>query len=383
MPFIYRRYELGRIAETIQTSNSASAERPTDLTPFREYKGVIHVHSTHTGEIHEAFDELLNAARDNELDFVLLTEHYSTAYDTTAVTLDGFYGTTLFVAGNEIDTRTGDRLLMIPGGADAADLRNSETPNVLKSIRDKNRIALIAYPERFRSWDEAFDGIEVNNLFTTSKQASRLTLPDVFWSFPAYRSLAMARHFRRPDDNLARFDQLAAQRKISLHIGLDAHSNVGFHIFGDELGHRFLGIKLDPYADVFRLSRLHVLIDGNQPLTRETLIDAIRGGRFFNGFDVLGDTKGFSFVATGSGNTSTMGDEVPFTAGMTLKVVSPLPARVVILKNGERVHDAVAAREVSLDVPTPGTYRVEVYRQDLGDIFSSVPWILSNPIYVR
>jgi len=31
----------------------------------------------------------------------------------------------------------------------------------------------------------------------------------------------------------------------------------------------------------------------------------------------------------------------------------------------------------------PGVYRVEVYREDLGEPFSKMPWIMSNPIYVR
>jgi hypothetical protein len=35
------------------------------------------------------------------------------------------------------------------------------------------------------------------------------------------------------------------------------------------------------------------------------------------------------------------------------------------------------------DARDPGAYRVEVYRDDLGQPFDKVPWIISNPIYVR
>jgi hypothetical protein len=31
----------------------------------------------------------------------------------------------------------------------------------------------------------------------------------------------------------------------------------------------------------------------------------------------------------------------------------------------------------------PGEYRVEVYRELLGSPFDKMPWIISNPIYVR
>ena len=59
------------------------------------------------------------------------------------------------------------------------------------------------------------------------------------------------RYFQRPAENLAKFDEAAAKRPISLFAGTDAHSNIGFHIFGDDAGNKLINIKIDPYEKIF------------------------------------------------------------------------------------------------------------------------------------
>src|SRR5215213_2888750 len=118
IPFIYRRYQTGKLAEKIAQLDS---QRTTYSDPrFKEYKGIIHAHTNLGGHSTGFFDELIAAANANDLDFVIMTEHYTDLYDTSALTLNGVYGKTLFVGGNEIDTADGDRFLMAPGSAEAA-----------------------------------------------------------------------------------------------------------------------------------------------------------------------------------------------------------------------------------------------------------------------
>ena len=125
IPFIYRRYQTGKLAEKIA---QLDAERTTYQDPnFKEYKGVIHAHTNLGGHSTGSFDELIAAANANDLDFVLMTEHVSDAFDTAAQTLNGVYVKTLVIGGNEIDTSDGDRLLLIPCGGDAAKARMSGT----------------------------------------------------------------------------------------------------------------------------------------------------------------------------------------------------------------------------------------------------------------
>ncbi len=120
---------------------------------------------------------------------------------------------------------------------------------------------------------------------------------------------------------------------IPLFAGSDAHSNIGFHFFGDETGNKLLDFKFDDYAMIFRVVRTHVLLESGKELTQETLLNALRLGHCFIGFDVLGDTKGFSFTA----GQKIQGDEVPFSAGMSLEVHVPLPSRISVLKDGQEV----------------------------------------------
>lgn len=378
IPFAYRRYRLGRAADQIKANEAARSES-SDVR-FDEYKGVIHAHTGLGGHSTGNFDELISGADAAGLDFVLMTEHWSDSYDTSALTLNGRYANTLFVGGNEVDTADGDRFLMIPGSNDAPQLRKMSTAAVLDKLHAEKRLALITYPEKFVSWNSDFDGIEVFSLHTAATQMNRFaTLFDILWSGRSYPELTFARTFRRPDENLAKFDEMAAKRKISLFAGTDAHSNIGFHIFGDDAGHKWLNFKLDPYRTSFRLARMHVLLPKGTALTQESLVDAVRAGRFFTGFDAIGDTTGFRFSA----GDKTFGDEIPLSPVLTLDVSAPQKARIVTLKNGAKFDEQTDAQNATIKPDGPGVYRVELYLDGLGTPFSEMPWIMSDPIYVR
>ena len=385
VPFVYRRYQIGKVAAKIAETDAN--RQPAQDPRYNEYKGIIHAHTNLGGHSTGSFDELIAAANANDLDFVLLTEHYSDVFDTAAQTLNGVHGKTLFVGGNEIDTTDGDRFLLIPGGGEAVKARMSGTTAFLDAAHRENKLALVTYPERLKSWDAQFDGIEVFSLHTAAKAMNPLTaLGDLIWTYPGYPELMLAQGWTRPDANLAKFDEIAAQRNISLFAGTDAHSNIGFHLFGDDAANKPLGIKLDPYETMFRMARMHVLIEKDKPMDRESLIEAIRAGNFFIGFDAIGDTTGFSFVAVGAGiahPTHTMGQEIvePVSA---LKSPPWQPGlRFVAYKNGAAILDTIVVDEFSFQPQGPGTYRIEVYRNDLGPPLDKMPWIISNPIYLR
>ena len=85
-PFAYRRYRLKRLQNTIQ--QLASQRIPNDTaTEYVDYKGVIHVHTSLGGHSSGTFTELIAAAKSNDLDFVIMTEHPQAEFDTAAMTL--------------------------------------------------------------------------------------------------------------------------------------------------------------------------------------------------------------------------------------------------------------------------------------------------------
>jgi len=72
-----------------------------------------------------------------------------------------------------------------------------------------------------------------------------------------------------------------------------------------------------------------------------------------------------------------------YTTGISLTALAPISARYVVFKNGEQVQEALETTNATIPIDGPGVYRVEVYRTDLGDDYAKIPWIFSNPIYVR
>jgi hypothetical protein len=294
------------------------------------------------------------------------------------LTLNGKIGGTLFVGGNEANT-VSDRFLLIPGSAEAFNRRMSESMDFVSNFKKQGKLALVTYPETFKSWDSGFDGIEVFNLSTSAAQGNGpWFLLQALWTYKSHPELTIASFLSRPDANLRSYDEVARRRRVTLAAGSDAHSNIGFHLFGDDTGNKVLDLKLDNYRTVFRVVRMHLLVPKDTALTTDVLLEALREGHAYTGFDVLSPSDGFFFSA----GDSIMGDETQLSAQMPLKVKVPLPARIVLFKDGQNIHEA-HGHEMSFTPAERGAYRIEVFLDVLGSPFDRMPWILSNPIYVR
>ncbi|MDI1243040.1 MAG: hypothetical protein PSX80_14085 [bacterium] len=401
VPFVYRRHQIGQLGNKISLAGKVGPDRAT-FAGYTEYKGVMHVHTFLGGHSTGTFDELITAANANDLDFVVMTEHYDPAYNTSALTLNGTFGKTLFVNGQEVDTNDGGRFLLLPGSPESPSFAKLDSKTFLDKIHSEGRIAINNYPDRNRSGIAGFDGMEAYSLHINFKQANIFTaVGDILWSLRSYPEATIASYLRRNDDYLARYDKVASEHRLLLTAGADAHSNKGYYLIADDEGNKHFGIKLDPYETVFRIVRMHVLLESGTPLSRESVIEALRGGHAFVGFDVLGESAGFRFWAESlsdaddqpthtSGGTDIgsvprriMGDGVVLGGGIKLSVAVPTPARIVLLKNGVKVAEEPESREFSLNVSETGTYRIEAYLDRLGETFNKAPWIMSNPIYVR
>ncbi len=381
IPFIYNRYQFGRLHDKINQLQTQKAEIVN--RNFNDYAGVIHIHTAIGGHSTGTFDELIDGAAKNNLDFVVMTEHTAALYDTSALTLQGNIKGVLFVNGQEVETAT-DRFLLVPGSADAGKMNRVATPDFLNAVHSQNKLAFITYPEKHKTWDANFDGIEVFSLHTNAKKMSPFFVSlDALWSYYSYPELVLAKYFYRPDANLQRFDEITRTKKSTLFAGTDAHSNIGFHLFGDDAGNKIINLKIDRYETIFRAMKNHVLIEKDRPLTTENLLQALKNGRVFIGLDVLSDTKGFTFAAENGAETKTMGDEIALTENTNLKINAPQTARFVIFKDGEKIHEETDAAQINFHVKEKGTYRTEVYLDAFGSPFDKMPWIISNPIYVQ
>jgi hypothetical protein len=320
LPFAYRRYRLRRLHNTIQ--QLASQRVPTTVeSEFVDYQGVIHVHSSLGGHSTGNFAELIAAAKANQLDFVIMTEHPQPDFDTAAMTLNGKHAGVLFMNGSEVVTSNNDRLLLIPGSAEAASAGAKTTQEVIDQQRISGGFSFAAYPADSQNWQtSSVDGVEVYNLFTNAREINPAVMFfDGLWSYGSYPELMFANFFARPTENLKRWDDAtsARNRKLLAIAGNDAHSNVGVSV-NDAAGKQWLGLKLDPYERSFRIVRTHVLIKKDKALSSESLVAAIALGHCYLSFDIFGEAKGFSFTAN-SASQKILGDEIDFANGLTLK----------------------------------------------------------------
>src|ERR1051325_6633020 len=173
IPFAYRRYRLHRLQTKIQQLATQRAT-PSAASDYVDYKGVIHVHSSLGGHSTGNFSELISAAKANQLDFVIMTEHPQADFDTSALTLNGLHGGVLFLNGNEVITADGVRLLLIPGRANASEMNKKSTQQIIDEQKADGALAIAAYPTESQGWQSSsVDGVEVYNLFANARTMNK------------------------------------------------------------------------------------------------------------------------------------------------------------------------------------------------------------------
>ena len=135
-------------------------------------------------------------------------------------------------------------------------------------------------------------------------------------------------------------------------------------------------LDLDPYERSFRHVSTHLFLP---ELSERDVRDALVAGRAYVSFEWIADPTGFNFQAVRGPDVYEMGSEVPFAKGLSVRSVSPLPARFRLIRNGKEVHSARSEPRTRIR-SNAGNYRLEVWL-NLGE--TPQIWILSNPIYVR
>jgi hypothetical protein len=391
VPFAYRRYRLGRLGAAVEALNAGRTAAPPE-EQYEEFAGVFHVHSALGGHSSGTLEEIVRAAKDERLAFVVMTEHPSPLLDTAAATLRGVHEGVLFLNGSELVASDGGRLFVAPGFAPPA--QKPTLRDLAARAKSEGRLAVVGYPEEVRDLAPGdYDGVEVYNLYTNAKRINYATLLfDGLWSYWGRPELLFARFYERPGENLRRWDGLNAggARPVYAFAGNDAHSNVGL-AFQDRADGKLLDIKLDPYERSFRVVRTHVLLPKGTPLGESSLLAALRSGNSFLAFDLFGDPTGFRFTAaayggeTLTGARAVMGGEITPPPGGSVRLAarSPVACRTVFYRDGQVVREVPDSSSAELAVERKGVYRVEVYLDQLGGLLEGKPWIISNPIFVR
>lgn len=353
-----------------------------------EYSAVLHVHSRYSHDGRGSVEEIAAAAARAGVRVVFLTDHNTLA--PLFEGKEGWHGPTLVLVGAEITTGAGYLLVLNPSREARVKARGTALAELIERYRADGATVLLAHPEHPRlGWREEvppLDGIEVVDVFDQVIAAPRHRQLLGLLAYPANPMMAILSAIRWPRSVLGRWDRMARERPTIGVLGLDAHGGI-------ELTEE-TGVRFPSHETAFRLGQLHFVTAeplGGDPADRLRVHRALRAGQFYSAFDGFAPAAGFRFEMRrpeAHAPTILMGETVTWSEGLAVELRAPPVGDTVIrlLRDGEVVHEERGAPIVRAPVATPGVYRAEVdLRVDLFPIATArlMPWIFSNPIYVR
>lgn len=260
----------------------------------------------------------------------------------------------------------------------------ADIPRLIDSIRGAGGIAFIAHPydpaapafnEDDLSWVDwqvqGYTGIELWNAMSEFKSLLKSKLHAIYYAFNP------ANIAKQPFSQVVKIwdDLLASGQKIVAIGGADAHA------LPARLGP--LRRTLFPYEFHFKTINTHIILDqalsGDVDQDRRMILEALRRGRAFVGYDLPAPTRGFRFIAHGYEQRATMGEGITNERGVTFQVALPQAAECRLVRHGETVQVWQRQQHCTYITSRPGAYRVEAYIEFRG---KRRGWIFSNPIYV-
>ena len=343
---------------------------------LHEYKGALHVHSTYS-DGDASVPEILDAARESGLDFVVLADHATLAARRDG--WEGWHGGVLLAVGTEL--HVGQHHCMAIGLEDLDGFPHETTAGGLESIQRHGGLTFVVHPHPvhkpffkvwvpgWTDWDlDTIDGLEIWPY-----------LHDWIRDLRPWNFLSHVRHPDRwvkgPDASVLReWDAMGRRRRVVGIGSLDNHARrLPFRRWRPVL------FEVLPHRYAFRTVRTHVL--SPEPFSGEAAEDLARlysllaRGRCYVSYDLAGDATGFRFEAERAGSPASMGDEIAAGAEVSFRVASPLDAELRLLRDGQPIA-AARGRALAARAAAPGVYRVEAF-------LNGRPWVYSNPIYVR
>lgn len=353
----------GSLRESLQDLGLRRTSLPP-LPGILDLTGAIHVHSLLSRDSRGRPEEILGAARQAGLRFLMTTDHNTRRIFTEG--LQGRIDGLEVIRGAEM-IKDGQSILAIDT-KEFIDGHQMSVQQAVREIKAQGGLAFVAHPWRFKEWEvEGIDGMEIYDIadaaYAQAWKAPWVGL-DMLSSWKDYPDEVLLGLLSRPGHHLSAWDGLTGARRLVGIGGNDAHQNV-----------RFMGMQLDDYSLDFRYVQTHLLATSGE---RADLLEALRSGHTYLSFGLLADATGFRFLAERNGIAGIMGDRVTGAPGLTLTLESPLEGRIALFRDGRKVQETTASRLVH-PVAGSGVYRGEVSLPVHGRVF---PWIISNPIYV-
>lgn len=335
-----------------------------EISPL-EILGVYHIHTTFS-DGQKKTDEIAKLAALSSLDFIILTDHGNPNFESLAS--QGWKQGVLVLAGSEVSVSRGHLVALgfeLPPGRFFP-----ETEIAVRQISALNGFSIIAHPYSKTRWSWGdfvdYSGMEIINADTMLKRDIFRSLPYLPALFiePAY---ALLKTLDSPKKNLRKWDRLNQIHPIYGYFSADAHML---------------------YRPLLSFLKVHLLL--GEALSKDfeeaksQVYDALSHGRFYNAVDAAAVARGFRFWAEAEEKMIPMGSAVSIDNPVTLHIKASFPfsKEIHLLHDGEKVfesRDELASYEASQQ----GAYRVEVYLKERSPLGKNIPWIVSNPIFLR
>jgi predicted metal-dependent phosphoesterase TrpH len=353
---------------------------------MHEYIVNLHMHTPYS-DGRGSHQEIAQAALRASLDVVIVTDHN--------VWIKGHEGyfkndqkRVLLMVGEEVHDETRDpqknHMLIFGAEQEMAHLVH-DSQQLIDRVRDAGGLSFIAHPvdppsetfgEADLSWVDwevqDFTGIELWNAMSEFKSLLTSKIAAIYYAFNP--SAVAYGPFKA---TLDKWDELLNGGKRVVAIGgSDAHALIG------KMG----PIKkiLFPYEFHFQAINTHILTPepfrGNLETDKLLVLDALKNGRAFIGYDLPASTKGFNFRAQGFNSMAWMGEEIKSANGVTLQIRLPHRTECHLIKDGQTIKSWNDCEICTHITSEPGSYRVEAYHKFRG---KRRGWIFSNPIYLR
>jgi hypothetical protein len=351
-------------------------------------RGAYHVHSNRsdgTGSI----PQIAAAAGRAGLSFVIVTDHGdATRAPDPPVYLDGV----LVIDAVEISTDAGHVVAL--GMAPSPYPLAGEPRDVVADIARLNGISIAAHPGspkaglRWTDWTTPIDGLEWLNGDSQWRDEGAGAVARAILTYPFRRTETLGALLDRPDEVIRQWEAMLAHRQVVALAAGDAHARLGLR---SEPSDSRIALHLPAYEQVFRTASIGIprlALAGDAVADAGAIVTAIDEGNVFSAVDAIARPAAFGFTAVSGGIRVGVGGRLPVGQPVELSVSTNAPpgARIRLLKGGVAIAESVAGPDGAMlnqtSPPGAAVYRVEVTVPGAPGT-PPVPWILSNPIYVR
>jgi hypothetical protein len=342
-------------------------------------KCCIHLH-TYASDGNASIEEICHAASAEGIDCVVITDH-----ETLGHNVNGFVGDVLVITGEEITPNYSIKP-DASGRMKGASLTNHLLAlGIQRPIRSEDRspqelidlvskqggLSFLAHPAEpghpWVDWTvERFTGFEIWTYKAAWKRGSEGIASKTYaWRNPDAVINGPA------EEGLARWDRLGRSRRI---VGLGSADN---HAYTREIE----GVERVFFPWQVGLSGIisYVWVEATgfaeQPVI--SFLDAVESGRLIIAHDGLFVARGFQTTARRKAESQVFlpGACIDDAEDLVIEVISPTPATLRILRDGELIHEMPDLDKCDVAVDSPGVWRVEAK-------YDGRPWVLANPFYV-